>query len=60
MVIEPTFTAKDKKNFETIRQILMVELTVDIHDISSKEIAEISLKKKISMHPHYWDKQKVR
>ncbi|MBI3253700.1 MAG: hypothetical protein HYZ56_03145, partial [Nitrosopumilales archaeon] len=27
MVIEPTFTAKDRKSFETIRQILMVELT---------------------------------
>jgi len=47
MVIEPTFTARDKKNFETIRQILMVELTVDLNDISSKEIAEIRLKKKI-------------
>lgn len=47
MIIEPTFTTNDKKNFETIRQILMIELTVDLHDISSKKIAEERLKKKI-------------
>lgn len=47
MVIEPTFTARDKKNFETIRQILMMELTIDLHDISSKKLAEKRLKHKI-------------
>jgi len=47
MVIEPTFTAKDKKSFETIRQILMVELTVDLNDISTKKLAEQRLKHKI-------------
>lgn len=47
MVIEPTFTAKDRKSFETIRQILMVELTVDLNDIASKKLAEQRLKHKI-------------
>jgi len=47
MVIEPTFTAKDRKNFETIRQILMVELTVDLNDIATKKLAEQRLKHKI-------------
>jgi len=47
MVIEPTFTAKDKKNFEIIRQILMVELTVDLNDIKTREIAERRLQTKI-------------
>jgi len=47
MVIEPTFTARDRKNFETIRQILMVELTVDLNDIATKKLAEQRLKHKI-------------
>lgn len=47
MVIEPTFTAKDKRSFETIRQILMVELTVDLNDIATKKLAEQRLKHKI-------------
>ena len=47
MVIEPTFTAKDRKSFETIRQILMVELTVDLNDIATKKLAEQRLKHKI-------------
>lgn len=49
VVIEPTFTEKDKKNFETIRQILMIELTVDLNDIRSKKNAEERLKKKIAI-----------
>lgn len=47
VVIEPTFTEKDNRNFETIRRILMTELTVDLHDIKSKKDAEQKLKKKI-------------
>jgi len=47
VVIEPTFTAKDKKNFEAIRQILMSELTVNLNEISNKKIAEKKLKRKI-------------
>ncbi|MGQ0376244.1 MAG: type II/IV secretion system ATPase subunit [Nitrososphaerota archaeon] len=47
MIIEPTFTTLDKKNFETIRQILMMELTIDLNDISSKKLAEKRLKHKI-------------
>lgn len=47
VVIEPTFTEKDNSNFETIRRILMTELTVDLHDIKSKKDAEQKLKKKI-------------
>lgn len=47
VVIEPTFTELDRKNFETIRQILMTELTVDLHDIKSRKDAEQKLKKKI-------------
>jgi len=46
-IIEPSFTARDKKNFETIRQILMMELTIDLNDISSKKLAEKRLKHKI-------------
>jgi len=47
VIIEPTFTAQDRKNFETIRQILMVELSVDLHDISTRKLAEAKLEKKI-------------
>jgi len=47
VIIEPTFTAQDRKNFETIRRILMVELSVDLNDISSKKLAEVKLEKKI-------------
>lgn len=47
MIIEPTFTAKDKRNFETIRHILMSELTIDLNDIVTKKIAEKRLRRKI-------------
>lgn len=48
VIIEPTFTTKDKENFEKIRKILMTELTVDLNDIKSKKEAGERLKKKIS------------
>jgi len=47
MVLEPSFTTKDKKNFEIVRQILMVELTVDLNDIKTRQVAEKRLETKI-------------
>jgi len=47
VIIEPTFTARDKKNFETIRQILMSEMTVDLNEIKTKKLAEKKLQRKI-------------
>lgn len=47
MIVEPTFTARDKKNYEALRQILMTELTIDLNDITSKKVAEKRLKRKI-------------
>ncbi|MGI0081895.1 MAG: type II/IV secretion system ATPase subunit [Nitrosopumilaceae archaeon] len=47
MVIEPLMTAKDKQDFELLRKMLMIELTVDLNDIKSKKDAEERLKKKI-------------
>jgi len=47
MIIEPTLTDKDKENFEKIRKMLMVELSVDLGDIKSRADAEERLKKKI-------------
>ena len=46
-IIEPTFTEKDARDYETIRQILMIELTVDLNDIKNKKNAERALKKKV-------------
>ena len=47
MIIEPTLTNKDKENFEKIRKMLMVELSIDLSDIKSRADAEERLKKKI-------------
>ncbi len=47
MIIEPTLTDKDKENFEKIRKMLMVELSIDLNDIKSRQDAEERLKKKI-------------
>ncbi len=47
MVIEPMMTAQDKENFELLRKMLMIELTVDLNDIKTKKDAEERLKKKI-------------
>ncbi|MGH9999169.1 MAG: type II/IV secretion system ATPase subunit [Nitrosopumilaceae archaeon] len=47
MIIEPTLTVKDKENFEKIRKMLMVELSIDLNDIKSRADAEERLKKKI-------------
>jgi len=47
MVIEPTLSQKDKENFETLRKMLMVELTIDLKKINSKKDAETRLKKKL-------------
>ena len=47
MIIEPTLTVKDKENFEKIRKMLMVELSIDLTDIKSRADAEQRLKKKI-------------
>jgi len=48
MVIEPTLTEKDQVNFEKLRKMLMVELTVDLKQIKTKKDAEERLKKKLS------------
>ncbi|MCZ6582086.1 MAG: type II/IV secretion system ATPase subunit [Thaumarchaeota archaeon] len=48
MVIEPTLTKKDKENFEKLRQMLMVELTVNLNEIKTKKDAEERLKKKLT------------
>jgi len=48
MVIEPTLTKKDEENFEKLRKMLMVELTVDLKQIKNKTDAEERLKKKLS------------
>ena len=47
MIIEPTLTEKDKENFEKIRKMLMVELSIDLNNIKSRTDAEERLKKKI-------------
>ncbi len=47
MIIEPTLTAKDKENFDKIRKMLIVELSIDLNDIKSRADAEERLKKKI-------------
>lgn len=47
VIIEPTLTAKDRENFETVRKILMVELKVDLNEIKTKKDAEERLEKKM-------------
>ncbi|MGQ0796082.1 MAG: type II/IV secretion system ATPase subunit [Nitrosopumilaceae archaeon] len=47
MIIEPTLSEKDRENFEKLRKMLMVELSVDLNDIESRTNAEERLKKKI-------------
>ncbi|HSB57553.1 MAG TPA: type II/IV secretion system ATPase subunit [Nitrosopumilaceae archaeon] len=47
MIMEPSLTPQDKENFEKIRKMLMVELSIDLNDIQSRADAEERLKKKI-------------
>lgn len=46
-VVEPSLTKKDRENFDLIKRILMQELTVDLNDIKTTELAERKLSKKI-------------
>ena len=48
MIIEPSLSEKDRENFEKLRKMLMVELSVDLKDIESRTNAEERLKKKIA------------
>lgn len=47
IVIEPTLSERDRQNFELLRRMLMVELTIDLNEIKTKEDAERRLKRKI-------------
>jgi flagellar protein FlaI len=47
-VIEPTLSERDKANFEIIKKLLMTELSVSLHTIKTKKIAEKRLTTKIS------------
>ncbi len=46
-VVEPSLTKKDQENFALIKKILMQELTIDLNDIKTKELAEHKLTRKI-------------
>ena len=47
-VIEPTLSELDKKNFEIIKKLLMIELSVSLSEIKTKKAAEIKLARKIA------------
>lgn len=47
-IIEPSLSEKDKKNFEIIKKLLMIELTVSLSEIKTKKAAEIKLARKIA------------
>ncbi len=47
-VIEPSLSERDKRNFEIIKKLLMVELSVSLSEIKTKKGAEIKLTRKIS------------
>ncbi|MEX2312547.1 MAG: type II/IV secretion system ATPase subunit [Nitrosopumilaceae archaeon] len=47
-IIEPTLSERDKKNFEIIKKLLMIELSVSLSEIKTKKAAEIKLARKIT------------
>ncbi|HXV66093.1 MAG TPA: type II/IV secretion system ATPase subunit [Nitrosopumilaceae archaeon] len=47
-VIEPSLSERDKRNFEIIKKLLMVELSISLSEIKTKKAAEIKLARKIS------------
>jgi len=47
-IIEPTLSERDKKNFEIIKKLLMVELSISLSEIKTKKSAEIKLSRKIA------------
>jgi len=47
-IIEPTLSERDKKNFEIIKKLLMIELSVSLSEIKTKKAAEIKLSRKIA------------
>ena len=47
-IIEPALSERDKKNFEIIKKLLMVELSVSLSEIKTKKAAEIKLARKIA------------
>ena len=47
-IIEPTLSERDKKNFEIIKKLLMIELTISLSEIKTKKAAEIKLARKIA------------
>jgi len=47
-IIEPTLSERDKKNFEIIKKLLMIELSVSLSEIKTKKAAEIKLARKIA------------
>jgi len=47
-IIEPTLSERDKKNFEVIKKLLMIELSVSLSEIKTKKAAEIKLSRKIA------------
>src|SRR3990167_5725 len=47
-IIEPSLSERDKKNFEIIKKLLMVELSVSLSEIKTKKAAEIKLARKIA------------
>lgn len=48
IIIEPTLSKKDQENFELLRKMLTVELSVDLESIKTKKDAERKLTKKIA------------
>ena len=47
LVIQPRLSVRDKKNFDIIKRLLMIELSVALSDTRSKKDAEKLLRKKI-------------
>jgi archaeal flagellar protein FlaI len=47
-IIEPTLSERDRKNFEIIKKLLMVELSISLSEIKTKKAAEIKLSRKIA------------
>jgi len=47
LVIQPRLSVRDKKNFDIIKKLLMIELSVALSDTRSKKDAERLLRKKI-------------
>ena len=47
-IIEPTLSERDKKNFEIIKKLLMIELSISLSEIKTKKAAEIKLARKIT------------